>query len=320
MTLIPGVHLDVPEATYHADDLCDRPTLSSSLARVILNQSPLHAWTQHPRLNPMHEPTEKKTFDIGRAAHRAILGRGGDYAAIPADLLASNGAASTKAAKEWIEDARASGLTPLKADEVDQIGTMADAVVLRLAAMNIRFDKARSEAVALAEVDGVMCRAMIDNAPADPRLPLYDLKTTTDASADAVIRAVENYGYDVQAAHYLDTWFAATGERRRMRFVFVEKTAPYEVAVVELHDDPDHEADWMLTARSKAAEARRIWGECLTANQWPGYPARVQIIGARGWEQRRWAEKSIGNPVTDKPSADALKTARSAQAPEGMNA
>ena len=318
MTPLPyGLHADIPEARYHADDLRDVPSLSSSLARVIINQSPLHAWTQHPRLNPDHEPVEKKTFDIGRAAHRAVLGRGGDYVAIPDELLASNGAASTKAAKEFIEDARAKGQTPLKAEEVDEVGAISDAVRNRLAAMGIRFDTARSEMVALAEVDGTVCRAMIDNAPADPRLPLYDLKTTTDANPDALVRAVMAWGYDVQAAHYLDVWQAATGERRKMRFVFVEKSAPYEVAVVELHDDPSSESDWMATGRSKAAEARRIWSECLAANVWPGYPPRVAIIGAPGFYTARWADREIGQPViTDKSSPVALRAAYAAQAPE----
>ena len=316
-----GIHTNVPEARYHADALLAVPTLSSSLARTIINQSPRHAWTQHPRLNPNHEPQDRKTFDIGRAAHRAVLGRGGDYVAIPSSYLAANGAASTALAKDFIAEARAQGMTPLKEDEVEKIEVMAEAVASRLAEMNITLAPDRSEMVALAEVDGVACRAMIDNAPADPRLPLYDFKTTTDASHDAVIRAVMNYGYDVQAAHYLDVWRAATGESRRMRFIFVEKEPPHEVAVVELHDDPASEADWMATARSKAAEARRIWGECLSAGEWPGYPSRVARIGAPGFHNARWADREIGQPViARKPSPDALRAAYAAQAPEGVNA
>jgi hypothetical protein len=318
MTLPIGIHHDIDDATYHADDLCAVPTLSSSLARTIINQSPLHAWTAHPRLNPDHEPTEKKTFDIGRAAHRAVLGRGGDYVAIPEDVLASNGAASTKAAKEFIEDARTSGLTPLKADEVDRIEAIADAVRARLAAMNIRLDPKCSEVTALAEVDGVMCRARFDNLPLDPRLPAYDFKTCEDASPEAVIRSVERYGYDVQAAHYLATLEAATGQRRKMRFIFVEKSAPFEVAVVELYNAPGAEGDWMVAAESKAAEARRIWAECLHSGEWPGYPRAVQIIGARGWEQARWEQRMADKPQA--PTREALAASYAAQAPERMKA
>jgi len=309
-----GVHQIDAEA-YHADP-APAPSLSSSIARVLLNQSPRHAWHASPRLNPDWQPTERKTFDIGRAAHRLVLGAGSDFDVIPHDLLASNGAASTKEAKAFIEDCRARGLTPLKEAEADAVQVMASAVADRLDAMRIKLDPARSELAAIAQVDGVWCRAMIDNAPADPRLPLYDFKTTTDASPDAIRRAVEAYGYDVQAAHYLATWHAATGERRRFRFVFVEKEPPHEVAVVELHDSPDDDADWMATARSMATEARRIWGECLAADEWPGYPAQVQVLGASGWRQQRWADREIGQPVIPKkPSADALRAAREAMAP-----
>lgn len=329
--LPPGLHR-IEADQYHADALRDVPTLSSSLARVILAQSPRHAWTQHPRLNPDHEPVEKKTFDIGRAAHRAVLGAGGDYVAYPDDMLASNGAASTKAAKEWAEAQRAAGNTPLKADEVDQIGEIADAVRAKLALMGIAFDPAQSEITALGEVDGVWCRAMIDNAPADARQPLYDLKTTMDASPDAVARAVMNYGYDVQAAHYLDVWKAATGEDRRFRFVFVEKTAPYEVAVVELYDhdravrlkraasdDPASvAADWWTMARADAKDARRIWGECLASDTWPGYPAKVAVIGAPAWHNAQREARHESRKAAPKPSAEAIRAAAQFQAPEGM--
>lgn len=308
----PGVHA-IDAQAYHADP-CAEPSLSSTLARLLLNRSPLHAWTACARLNPEWEPNDRKTFDIGRAAHRAVLGRGGDYLAYPPELLAANGAASTKAAKEWADGVRASGGTPLKADEVDQIGAMADAVQRQLAAMRITFDPARSELTAIAEIDGVMCRAMLDNAPADPRQPIYDLKSTEDASPDAVIRSVMAYGYDTQAQHYREVWEAATGERRRFRFVFVEKAAPYGVSAVELHDDPASDADWYLDAASKTREARRIWGECLSSGVWPGYPARVALIGAPGFYRQRWADKAVGALA---PTSETLAAAMAWQAPQG---
>jgi len=308
----PGIHRMTADA-YHADPH-ERPSLSSTLARVIIDQSPRHAWTRHPRLNPDHEPEERKVFDIGRAAHRAVLGAGDDYVAIPAELLASNGAASTKEAKAWIADARASGLIPLKADECDQIGVIADAVRAKLDRMRIVIDPAHSELVALAEIDGCPVRAMIDNAPLGKPY-LLDLKTTIDASPEGCIRAVVNYGLDVQARFYLDAWEAATGERRKMRFVFVEKDAPHEVGVVELHDGQT-EADWYHDAAGKCAEARRIWVECLTAGQWPGYPDQVAVIGAPGWYRQKWADRETGLPVIRiKPSPETIARVRAWQAP-----
>jgi hypothetical protein len=312
--IISGVIHHLPASIYHADP-APAPSLSSTLARKLLAQSPLHAWTACPRLNPDWEAEEKPTFDIGRAAHRVLLGAGADYAVIPADLLGSNGSISTKDAKSWVAEQRAAGVTPIKAEVAEQIEAMAEKARAALADYRITLDPARSEVAAFAEIDGVWCRAMFDNVSECGII--YDFKTCEDASPDAVLRSVERYGYDVQAAHYLDVWRAATGEDRRFRLIFQEKAPPHEVAVVELYDNPDEDADWMLDARSKAAEARRIWGECLAAGEWPGYPRQIAIIGARRFHRDAWAHREIGAPViTKKPSQAALRAAYAAQSPQ----
>jgi hypothetical protein len=284
-----GLHVDIPEARYHADDLLPVPTLSSSVAREML-RSPLHGWIAHSRLNPDYRPRESAAFDFGRAVHRVVLGKGGDYVAIPESLLSDDGAIRSNAARKWVAEARAQGLTPLKSETIDQILTVSGAVMRHLREMGISLDPACSEVTALAEVDGVWCRARFDNLPERGNV-FYDLKTITDAGPDAVIRAVENYGYDLQIAHYQAVLEAATGQRRRARLIFVEREPPYEISVVELLDDPNSEADWMAVARAKADQARRLWRDCLASNQWPGYPRAVQILGARGWEQARWRQR-----------------------------
>lgn len=295
---------------YHRDP-APKPSLSSTIARILLNQSPRHAWFASPRLNPDWEPVEKKTFDIGRAAHLAVLGAGAPVAIIPEGYLSANGAAGTNEAKAFIEEARANGMTPLKADEALVIEQMATVARERLASMGIILDPEHSEIAAMAEIGGVWCRCMADNAPAGGRY-LYDFKTTTDASPDACRRAVENYGYDVQAAHYLATWRAATGERRAFRFIFQEKTPPFEVSVVELLAEPDHPEDWMADAEEKVAEARSIWGRCLATGEWPGYPPMVAIVGARGFYRGRWADRPI---PPEKNSREAVLRSTFWQAP-----
>lgn len=292
--LTRGIHMLTPEV-YHADP-APEPSLSASLAKKIIMQSPLHAWTASPRLNPNWKADDKKAYDIGRVAHRLILGRGDEYRVIPKEILASNGAASTKEAKAFIEECREAGCTPIKEDEIAGARVMSGAVNRKLERMGMEIDPARSELAAIAELDGVTCRMLADNVPVG-RPYFVDVKTTTDASVDAVTRAVTAYGYDLQAAHYQAVWEAVTGERRAMRFVFVEKEPPHEVSVVQLHDAEADDADWMLDARHKAAEARRIWGECITADYWPGYPEQVAVIGAPAWHRTRWADRPTGLPV-----------------------
>lgn len=307
--LTAGVH-QIDAETYHRDP-CPEPALSSSLAKILLAQSPLHAWTASARLNPNFQPVEKKTFDIGRAAHRSILGRGADYVVIPNDILASNGAASTKEAKAFMEDARAAGLTPLKSGEVAGIDEMSAVAAEKLAAMGITFDPARSEQVAIARIDGIWCRAMFDNVPLDARLPIYDFKTCENAAPEACERAILNYGYDIQAEHYRQVWKEATGEDRAFRFVFQEKTAPFEICVVELG------ADTLLMARKKIGRAREIWGLCVRENCWPGYPPGICRIDLPEWVHARWLEReSVESDHRRQHGADILLSSMRWQSPQ----
>jgi hypothetical protein len=266
----------LPAATYHADP-APQPSLSSTLAKLALLKSAKHAWCACRRLNPGWQSSDRKTFDIGRAAHRAVLGAGDDYVAIPDSLLSSNGAASTKEAKAFIASARDAGQVPLKDDEVDQIEAMRIVAHARLADHGITLDPDRSELSAFAQIDGIWCRAMYDNVPADPTQPIYDFKTCEDARPEACLKSVLNYGYDVQQEHYRAVWKAATGEDRRFVFVFQEKSAPHEVTLVSLSGSFQHFAE------RRAAKARKVWAECISTGVWPGYPTGMHEVDPPAW-------------------------------------
>lgn len=167
----------LPADVYHSDP-APEPSLSSSVAKVLIAETPLHAWTASPRLNPDWEPEVKKAFDIGTAAHRLVLGVGEDFEAIPDGMLSSNGAASTKEAKEFIADCRARGVTPLKEAEVEAIHCIARKVGAALREMNMPIDPDHSEVAMLAQFDGVWNRCMFDNLPLGKA---YALDLTTKA-------------------------------------------------------------------------------------------------------------------------------------------
>ena len=97
-------------AEYHADP-CPEPSLSSSIARLILSHSPLHAWTEHPRLNPNYKPEESTKFDRGSAAHALLLEGEDRMAVIPFKDYRKD------AAQEARDNARLAGKFPvLEAD------------------------------------------------------------------------------------------------------------------------------------------------------------------------------------------------------------
>ena len=313
-----GVHHIDPDR-YHADP-SRVPSLSSSLARVILDQSPLHAWAKSPRLNPNFKPEEKKTFDIGRAFHREMLGAGEDYAIIPEGLLSEDGGVRTKAAREYVEAIRADGLTPVKAAEIEAIRGMVESAKSVLRDLDMTLAHAGSEITILTEIEGTSCRALIDNLPAGK--PYFiDLKSCEDASPNACIRAVTNYGLDVQVEHYRSCIREETGEDRVPRFVFVEKSFPYGVSVIELYDgrhiadltDPDRAPDWWEDAEDKIRDARFYWRNALETGRWRGYPRNVATIGAPSYHRQKW----VGRAVTPKPDRAALETGRQMMAPHG---
>src|SRR5450759_696192 len=115
MSAPEGVRIGMPELEYHAS-----PGLSSTGMKWLL-RSP-----KHYRQNMDHR-IEKAAFDLGHAVHAKVLGVGMGVAVIPAEMLASNGAASTKEAKAFIADARALGYVPAKADLVCKVNMIAEA-------------------------------------------------------------------------------------------------------------------------------------------------------------------------------------------------
>ena len=265
--LAPGIHYGISPAVYHADP-CETPGLSSSLARKLLRESPAHAFASSPRLDPDCVPEVKEAYDLGTAAHTAVLSAGESIRVIAFDDWRS------KDARQQRDEARAEGYTPLLEKDAAKVLEMAakvKAALRRMGLGEVFSDPSRAEAVAIAEVEGAHCRAMADYIGADGWL--YDLKTTTSAHYDAVMQSIVAFGYHIQHEHYLDTFRAAGMPLKGMRFVFVEKTRPHSVSVVALSQT------FIDIGRSQTADARNVWMECIRTGEWPDYahPGIVEI-------------------------------------------
>lgn len=253
----------MPDTEYHAG-----PELSSTGARELLRSPRTFQYNRsHPR-------PPKKEFDVGTAAHRKILGAGAQTVVIPAALLASNGAASTTAAKEWIAQARADGDTPVKQETADEVDAMAESILAHPEARELlEQDGSPEMSVFATDPDtGVKLRARFDFLPSFMQdLPCaFDVKTTAgSADRDAFEKVVADLGYDVQEGHYLHTYTLAAGDpTMRLKFLVVEKNPPHLVAVHEL----SFEFAEIGTARAK--HARQMFAQWSKSEQavWDGYP------------------------------------------------
>ena len=271
-------HPDMPEAEYHA-----RPELSASIAKRLIEPGGPARWKwEHD-----NGRRETKAFDMGHAAHKLVLGVGAEIAVIPDDVLASNGATSTKAAKEFIAAAREAGQIPLKAVEHEQVQAMALALFRHKAASALLAKATEVEVSAFLTdpATGVGLRARFDAI--GPEV-LIDYKTSVSADPDKWRRDAVKLGYHIQGAHYRQMAQEVGITDGPLRFIVQEKTAPYLVSVIRLDDSAE------LLGQQRMREAIAIWQQCHETGIWPGYGEQEHLIALPDWAYRADDELDAG--------------------------
>lgn len=291
--LTEGIH-DISADEYHRDP-CEQPSLSSSIARVLLNQTPRHAYFGHPRLNPGFEPEHDPKFDIGTAAHALMLGDVQNFAIFPGDTWNAHKSKAAMAAKR---DAREAGKIPLLEDQFRRVQTMVEIGRVQLAERrDDAFTDGKPEQTVVWQEGGLWFRIRLDwlhdsvlrerFGPAR-NWNFDDYKTTTTADPSAWARIAVSIGHDIQAAFYR-RGIRALGLAKDpvMRFVVQETEPPYALCVMRM-------SDAMLELADRQVErAIAIWRKCLATNDWPGYPPYTVEIEAPGWHEERVLSREI---------------------------
>jgi hypothetical protein len=275
-----GIHT-IDAERYHADP-CAEPSLSASIATLMCNRSPRHAWTAHPRLNPAFERTEEAKFDVGTTAH-ALLLNGVDVCRVinAADWR-------TNAAKEARDQARAEGLIPMLVGQWERVRDMVAHVRVQLEELDAApplLTDGKPEQTLVWQDEGVACRARLDWLR-DDHAAIDDLKTTGRSAdpADWTRRLLWDIGADVQAAFYMRGLKALTGVDAPFRWVVVENTPPYAVSVISLAPSA------LAHANEKVEWALAKWRECLATDAWPAYSPQVAYAELSPFEEARWTE------------------------------
>lgn len=306
----------IGEAEYHADP-CPEPSLSRSIAKVLLDQSAAHAKSAHPRMTPPDPEVEEKNarkVDMGSAAHALLLNQ-------PVEIFEiKDKTYQTKAAKAERLEAYERGAVPLLTADYNDVTAMIARAKADLGQSDERVIRDIMEPIDgistwneitgcwQDKVGGVWCRARMDRFAIDEeikRVTVIDYKTTEMSAAPfAVAKAIYDNAYDLQDGFYrrgirqLIPQIDSGEYRLDFLFIVQEQNAPFEITVARLDDGG------RIIGEKKASAAVRLWAECVKTNTWPGYPRTTVIAEMPPYVDTRWCQKEIEDPRINTLSSD----------------
>lgn len=271
-----GIFPDISHKEYHADDSAISNSYLGRLAKCPANAK------------VKQEETASLLF--GRAFHSYVL-EGPDafykqFAVFPKYIDRR-----TKEGKQehlgFIEANR--GKDVISEDDFDTITAMTDSVIRHPFACKLLSEGRSEQSVYWVDKEtGLYCKCRPDRIPDGDHGVIVDLKSADDVSEDALFRSVIKYGYDREAAHYLEGFNTVTNSKvDAFILAAVEKKEPYRVETYVLTD--------ALIQRGRLVryDLMQVEKYCRENDDWPSYRLRYNgeaVVGGdliemelRGW-------------------------------------
>lgn len=255
------------------------PGLSSTIAKVLVERSPLHAWSAHPLLGGKgKKPT--KEMDFGKVVHRIVLGKGAAFEPLDFDDF------KTKAARTARDESRAKGKVPVLVCDLERAVEAAAKIINNLRDRGIELDGESELAITWTEQTEhgpVDCRCMFDHVWIGHGR-ILDLKITGNAAPTFVERNAENMGYAIQEAAYrraLTVLEPGLAGRIDFLFAFCENDEPYALNLSR--------GDGLFRELGEKRWLRAVneWARCVKENRWPGYGSGVNPLSPPMWAFKR---------------------------------
>lgn len=284
--MTPGIH-KISAEDYHADNLAPVPSLSSSIANTLLQRSSLHAWFEHPRLNPAFQKEDSAIMDAGKIAHAILLEGNAD------NLVVVNANDwRTKAAQETRDQAWKDGKIPVLVGKLETITAMVEAAKAYIAQTELAGifdeDQGDSELTLLWQEGPTWCRARPDRWSRDRKVML-DYKTGAgSAEPNGWARQMMSMGYDVQNGLYRRGARAVVPslgvDDPAFVFLVQENDPPFVCSLVSMSPPLIDLAD------RKVAYALDLWKANMAMNQWRGYPRFICHVEAPEYAVRSFED------------------------------
>lgn len=285
---VPGFY-QLREDIYHGDP-APVPSLSSTIAKLIVAKSPKHAKANHVRLTP-DQPKKKVSGDRdwGNALHKLSLGFGPEIAVVYGDNWKKGPAQKAR------QDAYAAGETPLLNDEYDECVAAAkelSPVLLHILRVSkIGGDDVDTELQMFWREGRQWCRTMVDAMRRD-RTVVVDLKTTGESTEPTDYdRKVANEDYDFQHAFIergLNKLHPETEGRREHWIIAQENYFPFAVTTKRITEGA------LYIPRRQVKASINYWDRAMKSGEWPGYGSTPYEYPA--WKQAAWLKREVTDP------------------------
>ena len=282
----PGIY-EIPATEYHADP-CPQPSLSASVARTLIDRSPLHAWMQHPKLGGQQEEIEPARMSLGSAAHSVILE--GDWNSIMFIVADSFRTKVAQARRDQI--IQAEGIPLLEKDRGTIEGMVAAFCSAGIDRSGMETERTMIWKDKITEAaTPIWCRARVDLL--GDRL-ILDLKTTAIPATPEAMGPESDMGLR-DAVRILPKGPPSSEGRqttRVFRFIVQETVPPYSVGQFAFDGAGLEWADYL------ADQAVWKWSECIKEQAWPSYAAGVNVDGGT-----LLGARAIGGRIDDQAHA-----------------
>lgn len=299
--------LDMPSAEYHADPF--GPSLSASIARILISESPRHAWLAHPKLGGKGRKATRR-MDRGSMLHDLCLGGQLDVHVMTAtyDVKHKTKAGElvtdfrTKAAQDERDAAGEAGKVVMFEHQASSLKVFANDVVESLGDRGIYCadpEAVCNEMSCFFETEGIQCKARIDNW--NPCM-ITDLKFLESANPKKLASVIYNFGYDIEMAAHIEAVETCRPElagRVTAQLACVESAGLITIVPIS--------GEWLELGRARWGTAKAIWKECLSRNRWPGYESGATVLPTP-WMLTALDEENGALEFQDMPPAAPIET------------
>lgn len=288
----PGIYSGLDIEHYHNNPfLCDAPSISSTGLRAMIDRPSMY-WAYSPYNPGRFERPESKALDFGKAAHHLLLEGPSGFTekfalrpeTYPGDLSKKWSSNATEC-RRWLEYQAAKGRTVITQEDLDTIEWIRDSLA-KHPAIRGGILEGEVEKSMLARHGKIWLRARPDIIPIHAG-DFSDLKTTNSIAYSDLERTIAQLGYHVQAAlvRMLAEMLMPEGFKfQSFFFIFVEKTPPFDIRIVELADDAIDFGKRLILRAIKDFET------CIERQEWPGeegFSPGISKISLPAWAKAR---------------------------------